>query len=175
MTRVDVRPSSNEIADLQRRVTALDLDPGQLGVLEDRCLRYLAWLEKAAQRSHRSHHALSLLALLAGLLIPAVAGLQGEGPLRWVVFALGLVVAVAIGVDGRLNLEGRWLHYRRTAEMMKSECWLFAALAGPYEGLTHRDAFPTFQAAFETLARQEVATYVAGPALPAPRPTQTAP
>jgi uncharacterized protein DUF4231 len=173
-TRRDTRRTpANEVEALRDRLASLDLDPEQIAVAEERCVHYVGWLEKAATRSHRSHHALSMTALLAGLLIPALTGLGDEGAFRWSVFALGLVVAIAIGVDSRLNLEGRWLHYRRTAELMKSEAWLFAGLSGPYEGKDHRTAFPAFQAAFETLARQEVATYVAGPARPASQPTQT--
>ena len=55
---------------------------------------------------------------------------------------------------------GRWRHYRRTVEALKSEGWQFFQLSGPYANMTHVQAYPAFAARVEELSREEVETYM---------------
>ena len=79
----------------------------------------------------------------------------------WTTFAVSLVVAIAVAVEGFFHYGDRWRHYRRTAETMKSQGWQFYELAGPYAAFaTHAAGFPTFAATVEALFQEDVDTYV---------------
>jgi hypothetical protein len=51
--------------------------------------------------------------------------------------------------------------YRRTAEALKAQGWMFFELTGPYQARDHQSAFPKFAVQVETLVRQDVDTFIA--------------
>jgi Protein of unknown function (DUF4231) len=76
------------------------------------------------------------------------------------VFGLGLVVALAAAIEGFFHFSDRWPHYRRTAELLKSEGWQFFQLSGPYAGAgSHPGAYPLFAAQVEALIQRDVDVY----------------
>jgi nitrate reductase alpha subunit len=93
--------------------------------------------------------------------VPALIALNFGTVGRTITVVLGIVVAAATGVEHFLNSGQRWRHYRGTAELMKSEAWLYLELAGDYARYSRHDAaFSTFVARAEALMRDEVREYV---------------
>ena len=160
-----------EVADLSAALERLELTEQQRQAITARFTGYTQWLESAATRARRGHYLLRLTAGIGGALIAALAGaeaLADAGPaVNWTTFGLGLVVSIALLVDGFFNLGDRWRHYRLAAETLKGAGWRFIQLAEPYHGLTHTQAAPAFTAEVEDFIRAEVTGYISGPAKPA--------
>jgi hypothetical protein len=152
-----------ELGDL---IAGLELGDRQRHYMSSRWLEQIVWLEGKAKKSQRWYYGLRLVAIVGGIVVPALVSLNiNEGDIRsavvWTTFAVSLLVAIAVAVEGFFHYGDRWRHYRRTAETMKSLGWQFYELAGPYAAFaTHGDAFPTFAATVEGLFREDVEAYV---------------
>jgi len=126
----------------------------------------VSWLERRAAGSQSWYNRLRLLTIVGGVIIPVLVGLDVTGTtsdlLRWSVFGLSLVVALAAAVEGFFHFSDRWPHYRRTAELLKSDGSLFFHLCGPYSRFSHhRTAYPVFAAQVEVMMQRDVEVFVA--------------
>ncbi len=75
------------------------------------------------------------------------------------------MVAAAVGLDGFFHYGERWRHFRRTAELLKTEGWLFIEGGGRYKQYQHRRdfherVFPLFATKVEELVRRDVEVYL---------------
>jgi Protein of unknown function (DUF4231) len=145
-------------------VDQLDLQPLQREFLRRRWLDQVSWLENRAASSQRWYNRLRLITIVGGVIIPALVGLNVSGAvserIRWTVFGLGLVVALAAAIEGFFHFSDRWPHYRRTAELLKSEGWQFFQLSGPYASSgSHASAYPLFAAQVEAFIQRDVDVY----------------
>jgi hypothetical protein len=149
------------------RMDELGLSRIQRAYLQERWLGQVTYLGRAAQSAQRRYFTLRLVAILGGVTIPALVGLNvgqdGERPVQWLTFALGLLVAAAVALEEFFRYGDRWRHYRLQAELLRGEGWAFLQLAGPsYRRFsTHADAFRLFVARAEETIRQEVGVYIA--------------
>ena len=147
-------------------VDELDLGDREKRYLRSRFLDQIVWLERKARQSQQRYYALRLVGIVGGLIVPALVSLnvrQGEvaSGIAWITFAVSLVVAIAVAVEGFFHYGERWRHYRRTVELLKSEGWQFYELAGAYAGYrSHKAAFRPFTSAFEGLIAEDVNAYV---------------
>lgn len=155
------RERLREVRLLLSAVAALDLERQIADYLTSRYLDYLQWLENGANANLRIYYSLRIPALVLAATVPALIALDFGTVGRTITVVLGIVVAAATAVEHFLNSGQRWRHYRGTAELMKSEAWLYLELAGDYASYTRHDAaFPTFVARAEALMRDEVREYV---------------
>ena len=160
------RPGSADTVKAQflPLVDQLDLEPLQKEFLRRRWLDQVGWLENRAASCQRWHHRLRLITIVGGVIIPALVGLNVSGDvserIRWTAFGLGLLVALAAAIEGFFHFSDRWPHYRRTAELLKSEGWQFLQLSGLYAGAgNHTGAYPLFAAQVEALIQRDVDVY----------------
>jgi hypothetical protein len=160
------RPAATDSvkAPLLPLIDQLDLQPLQREFLRRRWLDQVCWLEGRAASSQRWYNRLRLITIVGGVIIPALVGLNVSGVasqrIRWTVFGLGLVVALAAAIEGFFHFSDRWPHYRRTAELLKSEGWQFFQLSGPYAGSgDHAGVYPLFAAQVEALIQRDVDVY----------------
>jgi hypothetical protein len=164
--------------DLAKLIDSIDLPDYQLQFLRSRWLDQVLWLERAAGHARRRYYTLRLITVLGAVVIPALLSLDLTGDtetaVKWITFAISLLVAASAAVEGFFHFGARWRHYRGTVERLKSEGWSFAELSGPYRRRdgTHRDVFSDFVARVEQTLGQEVEEYVegvVGEAQPKPR------
>ena len=154
--------------DLGELIDSLDLEDRQNQFMRSRWLDQVLWLERAADRSRRPYYALRLVTVLGAAVIPALLSLNltgtAETSVKWVTFAISLLVAATAATDGFLHFGTRWRHYRGAAERLKSEGWSFAQLSGYYHrpGASHQDVFPDFVGRVEQAVGQEVEEYIEG-------------
>lgn len=108
-------------------------------MLEEAWRSYRAWaarsreLKARTDRDARLAVALTIAAAVLGALATYAADTEPWG----MVFAIGAAIAAAlVPLVGReilaIGNEGKWIRARATAEMIKSECYRFAAGAGAY-------------------------------------------
>ena len=162
MSSRSLHPELQEIADA---LVELSLDERHKKALRTRYVHYGQWLETASRRSRLEHYFLRFVAAVSGVAATALAGLNiDRGETRWAIFALALIVAASITVDSVFNLEERWLHYRTAAEELKSRLWSFIQLGDSLPAGGLEDARVAFVDETERFFREEVGTYVKGPA-----------
>src|SRR5262249_55866695 len=114
--------------ELGAMIDGLELDDRQKRFMRSRYIDQIVWLEKNANPSQRWYYGLRLVAIIGGLVVPALVSLNvREGnvasAIAWTTFAVSLLVAAAVAVEGFFHYGDRWRHYRRTAEMLKSQGW----------------------------------------------------
>jgi hypothetical protein len=147
-------------------IEELDLADSQKRYLRSRWLDQIVWLEKKAKQNQRLYYTLRVIAIVGGVIVPAPVSLnvrEGDvaSAIAWTTFAVSLVVAIAVAVEGFFRYGERWRHYRRTVELMKSQGWQFYELAGVYADFrTPSSAFRTFATTVEALIAEDVNTYV---------------
>ncbi|HXZ74113.1 MAG TPA: DUF4231 domain-containing protein [Streptosporangiaceae bacterium] len=142
----------------------LGLPPLQQGFLRGRWLDQVRWAEGKAESTQRWYRWLRLITITGGVVIPALVGLNVTGTasegIRWTVFGLGLVVALAAAIEGFFHYGERWPHYRHLAELLKSEGWQFFQLSGQYAGAAgHADVYPLFAAHVEAIVQHDVEVF----------------
>lgn len=146
-----------------------ELEERQRHFMRARWLDQTAWLEGKAKLCQRRYYALRLVAIVGGVTVPALVSLNVSSDassdvastIAWTTFALSLLVATAVSVEGFFRYGERWRHYRRTAELMKSQGWQFFELSGAYESHdSHKTAFRAFSTAIEQLLADDVDVYI---------------
>jgi hypothetical protein len=146
---------------LDDAISKSGLDERAQRYLRSRYLEYLRWLEDGSAFNLILYYSLRIPAMVIAAIVPALVALNPGSVGRAITIVLGVVVAAATSVEHFLNSGHRWRHYRGTAELMKSEAWLYLDLAGSYARYrTLADAFPSFVERAEALMRTEVREYV---------------
>jgi hypothetical protein len=145
-------------------IRQLELTTLQREFLRHRWLDQVRWAEGKAGTAQGWYRRLRLITIVGGVLIPALIGLNVTEPasdiLRWAVFGIGLIVAFAASIEGFFHYGDRWPHYRRTAELLKSEGWQFFQLSGQYAtATTHAAAYTAFAAQTEAIIQRDVEVF----------------
>ena len=151
--------------ELSSLIEALELSDLRKRFLQSRWLDQMFWFEDKAGQNQRRYYGLRLVTIAAGVVVPALVGVNVRksvsSDLAWVIFGLSLAVALAAALDGFFRFGERWRNYRRTAEALKSQGWLFLQLAGPYASFgSHAKAYPVFAAQIERVIQQDVDVYI---------------
>ena len=145
-------------------ISQLGLPPLQQEFLRGRWLDQVRWAEGKAASTQRWYRWLRLITITGGVVIPALVALNVTGTaserIRWAVVGLGLVVALAAAIEGFFHYGERWPHYRRLAELLKSEGWQFFQLSGQYaDAADHAAAYPLFAAHVEAIVQGDVEVF----------------
>ena len=138
--------------------------------MRDRWLDQVLWFDKKAAQANRRHNILRIVAITGGVLVPGLISIDSGASwlgsrARPTAFVISLLVAAAVGLDGFFHFGERWRHFRRTAELLKVEGWLFIEGGGRYKAHQHRSDFhdrffPLFATKVEELVRRDVEVYL---------------
>jgi len=151
--------------DFGELIDSLELNDTQKHVLKSRWVDQVIWMESKARHSRTRHYALRLTAIVGGVIVPALVGINLQGPtgeaLRWVILGISLIVAITSATEEFFHYSERWRHYRGTVELLKSEGWNFFQLSGPYSRRdSHAQAYETFATRVEEILQQDVQAYI---------------
>lgn len=145
----------------------LNLDPERKRFLRARWLDQLVWVEGKAGQAQRRYYALRLATVVGAVLVPALVSVNsGHGTLdtaaRVATWVVSLVVAISAAVEQFFHFGERWRNYRRTAERLKGEGWLFFQLGGAYSanGTSHAATYSSFAKRVEELLQADVDVYL---------------
>jgi Protein of unknown function (DUF4231) len=157
---------------LERVISTLGMEKEKKEWMRDRWLDQVLWFDKKAAQANTRHSSLHVVAISGGVLVPAlvtIASRPGESPAlklaRETAFVVSLLVAIAVGLDSFFHFGERWRHFRRTAELLKTEGWLFIEGGGRYKAHQHLPNFhdrffPYFATKVEELIRRDVEIYL---------------
>jgi len=113
----------------------------------------IAWYDRAAGRNQLWYRALKFVVIVAAALIPFLSGMEAIRPWPWLVGALGVLIAVAEGIQQINQHHTNWTAFRATCEALKHEKYLYHANAGPY--VSAQDARVLLAERVEMLISQE--------------------
>ena len=158
---------------LLRVIQLLDMSEDKKEWMRDRWLDQVHWFDRRARDANRRYSALRVIAITGGVLVPALVSLNPpDTSTLWVwdwvkpaAFVVSLMVAASVGLDGFFHYGERWRHFRRTAELLKTEGWLFIEGGGRYKQHQHRADFherffSLFATKVEDLVRRDVEVYL---------------
>jgi Protein of unknown function (DUF4231) len=150
------------------QIEGLDaLTPAQRAYLSSRWLDQLSWLEAKSAKAQRRYYALRMVTVVGAVMIPALVGLDGladpwDDIVRAATWIVSLVTAASAAVEGFFRFGERWRTYRRTAEQLKTEGWLYLQLAGRYgvDGAGHNSLYSAFVNRVEEIVTSDVEVYL---------------
>jgi hypothetical protein len=167
--------SSSSKDRLQAILDSIDITPFQKGLLKERWLDQVTWMGAQARRARRRYLLYRLPVVVGGALTPALVTILltthdptiswlGGIPvdvIRFLAFAVSLIVAVCAGAEEVLKFGDRWRHYRRTTELLKTLGWQYLMLNGQFRRFaTHAAAFQTFTERVEDTLNEDVEGYL---------------
>jgi hypothetical protein len=149
------------------QIEALPLDPTQKAYLTSRWLDQVSWLSARAKAAQRRYYRLRIITVVGAVMIPALVGLDGlsdpwHGAVRVTTWIVSLVTATSAAVEGFFRFGERWRNYRRTAEQLKTEGWLYLQRAGRYavDGAGHDALYRAFVGRVEEIIASDVEVYI---------------
>jgi Protein of unknown function (DUF4231) len=158
---------------LERVIDGLTMTEDKKEWMKDRWLDQVLWFDKSAARANLRHGALRIVAIAGGVLVPGLvtiasgsgSSLSTQHRAGALAFGVSLLVAIAVGLDSFFHFGERWRHFRRTAELLKTEGWLFIEGGGRYKAHQHQANFhdrffPFFATKVEELIRRDVEVYL---------------
>ena len=153
-------------AELGGFVDELSLTDMQKRFLRARWIDQVAWMEGKAAQAQQRYYRLRLTTVIGAVMVPAFVSLHTlDGALGDIAQTLSvlvsLVVAVSAAIEQFFDFGGRWQHYRRSVEQLKTEGWSFLQLTGRYAELTtHVAAYPAFTDRVEQIIQSDVESFV---------------
>ena len=141
--------------------------PTQKEYLVGRWLDQVSWLGGKASKAQKLYYRLRLVTVVGAVMIPALVGLDGLADpwndlVRVATWVVSLVTAASAAVEGFFRFGERWRTYRRTAEQLKTEGWLYFQLAGRYglDGARHDELYGAFVNRVEEIITSDVEVYL---------------
>jgi len=110
------------------------------------------WYNKKSSFNQNWFRRLRIIEIVAAALIPMLVAYADWDPLKVVVAALGLVIAVIAGILGLFQFQENWTSYRNACESLKQEKFLFLTKTEPYD---QNEPFPLFVQRVEGLMAKE--------------------
>lgn len=150
---------------LSASIDALGLGPEITAHLKDRWLDQLVWFDRKAQKNQSDHRRLRMVALIGGVALPLIVNVSTGDTETWiraVAVGVSLAVGIAVATESFLRPGEKWLRYRQTSELLRSEWWLFVSRAGDYAVFdTLESAHKRFVERVEAIINDDVAGFVA--------------
>jgi len=171
-TQISANAAGTTQERLNRAIDSIDMSERRKEWMRDRWLEQVLWFDRRALRANRRYSLLRIVAISGGVIVPAMVSLsQGAGD-AWIrdwatpaAFVISVLVAISVGLDSFFHFGERWRHFRRTAELLKNEGWLFIEGGGRYKRYQHVSSFhdkvfPLFATKVEELVRRDVEVYL---------------
>jgi hypothetical protein len=92
----------------------------------------IAWYDAQSLHNQRWYKRLKVVQIVVAAAIPVAAAASAPG---WLMGAGGALIVVLEGYQQLQQYQHNWTSYRSTCEQLKHEKYLFAAGAGPYDGV----------------------------------------
>jgi hypothetical protein len=117
--------------------------------------KQIEWYSGHAAYNQWLYRTLKVVVIVAAALIPFLSGMEGVRPQY--VGALGVLIAIAEGIQQLNQHHANWISFRATAEALKNEKYLYLAKAGPYAEA--KDAHALLAERVVSLLSQETAKW----------------
>jgi len=124
-------------------------DPGErTDVLWQELAAHFQWYGRAATRTRLSYQVLKVAVLVTGAAVTVLAATRASSALT---AALAASVVVLEGVQQLFQFQSNWITYRRTAETMRQQAFMYVAQVGLYaDKETRRERLAEFMSEITT-------------------------
>lgn len=152
-------------------IDELELTNLQKEFLRFRWLEQIVWMEKRGRKARAWYHRLRLISIIGGIILPGLLTLSVNKAkdetvstwLYWGTFGLSQIVVISTATEQLFGHGERWIHYRRSAESLKTQGWQFFQLSGSYANYkndgAHQGAFNLFVSQIEDVIQRDVEIY----------------
>lgn len=152
-------------ADLATLIAQLPITELQRQMLKARWLDQLVYMSGKADKARRWYYRLRFVGVIGGVLVPALISIslayESIRELHVITFLVSLLVAVVVAAETLYRYGEQWRHYRRNAELLKSEGWQYLMGIGPYRKAKDSDqAFKEFSSRVEAILQEDVQGYM---------------
>lgn len=111
------------------------------------------WYDKKSQTNQKLFKRLKISEIIIAGIIPFLAGIGSIIPYHSLIIgALGVIIALLVGLSSLYKFQENWIEYRTTAETLKHEKYLFLAKCTPYD---RDDSFQTLVQRIESIISKE--------------------
>ncbi|HGZ69863.1 MAG TPA: DUF4231 domain-containing protein [Nitratifractor sp.] len=102
--------------------------------IDSRLNDQIKWYSQKSAINQKYYKRLKLMEITAATLIPFLSGFSTQIPyVQWVIALLGVIIAIAAGVESLYKFQENWITYRATAESLKHEKFLYLTNSEPYD------------------------------------------
>ncbi len=138
-----------------------DITMEEKGYVQQRLEDQIMWYDRSSSLNKKRFVVLSVIQVLCGLAIPFLVSLERLVSYETIWFEvalslLGVSVALITGIMGIFKFQENWLNYRKTAEALKHERYLFLTKSSPYD---FEDSFRILVSRVEALILKENAVW----------------
>lgn len=158
------RGTSAPTADLSTLIARLPITDVQRDMLRARWLDQVVYMSAKADEARRRYYRLRVVGVIGGVLVPALISLSLAYDFTWLrvaTFIVSLLVAVVVAAETLYRYGDRWRHFRRNAELLKSEGWQYLMQIGPYRKMKDADqGFKEFSTRVEAILQEDVQGYM---------------
>ncbi len=120
----------------------------------------IEWYDARSARNQTWFKFLKVIVISCAALIPFISGMGMTFVPAWAPGVLGVVIAVAEGMQQLNQYHANWIAFRSTCETLKHEKYLFLGKAGPYA--SSRDPQALLAERIESFVSQEHAKWASG-------------
>jgi hypothetical protein len=155
---------------LEQLIEQMPLTPVQKQMVRSRWLDQVQYMSRKADQSRRLYYRLRFISVVGGVLVPALISISladnsstSATALTWRIgaFVISTVVAVVAAAEALLRYGERWRHFRRNAELLKSEGWQYLMGIGPYRRAKDADqGFKEFSSRVEAILQEDIEGYM---------------
>ena len=102
--------------------------------IKERLDNQIKWYDEKSVKSQKWYKRLQVIVIIAAAMIPFLSGYMSESTpyLKFLIGALGIVIAAMTAILGLYQFQENWLEYRTTCETLRHEKYLFLTGAAPY-------------------------------------------
>lgn len=157
-------------ASLEALIEQMPLTAVQRQMLRSRWLDQVKYMSRKADQARRLYYRLRFISVVGGVLVPALISISladnsatSTTAFTWRIgaFVISTVVAVVAAAEVLLRYGERWRHFRRNAELLKSEGWQYLMGIGPYRKAKDTDqAFKEFSSRVEAILQEDIEGYM---------------
>jgi len=127
--------------------------------IQNRVDDQISWYNKKSGINKTYHHLFKVLVIVFSAMIPFITGIDSQDRLLidYSIGLLGIFIIILTGVSTLYKFQDKWSNYRRTAELLTHEKYLFQTDSGAYG--THKNAFKLFVYRVENIINEEVSNW----------------
>ncbi len=127
--------------------------------IQNRVDDQISWYNKKSGINKKYHYQAKVWVIIFSAMIPFATGINSEMTpwMDYFIGVLGIVIVILTAVSTLYKFQDKWSNYRRTAELLTHEKYLFQTNSGSYG--SHKDPFKLLVYRVENTINEEVASW----------------
>lgn len=117
------------------------------------------WYSKKSGINKKYHYLTNVWVIIFSAIIPFATGIndQTDNLMSYFIGLLGILIVILTGFSTLYKFQDKWSNYRKTAELLTHEKFLFQTNSGAYA--SHKNPFKLFVYRVENIINEEVSNW----------------